>query len=160
MFKNVSKEYYNNMLNHFINNSEESINKAWYLLIRKNEMGLYPMHTDGRVKLYRFLLLLMLKKNTKKVGKTALKAVLKENRYNIKEKKDLLYIENEEKAEDELIALYFNSPKLKEELDRFVQDIAQNGKGEFDVTEDDIELLESLVQEFEKFQIDPDKLVS
>ena len=157
MLKNVGKAYYLNMLNHFIRRSEENINKFWYLLMRKNEMGLYPMYTEGRVNLYRFFLLIMLKKDTKKVGKTALKVVLKEHRFNIREKKDLLYIVDLKQAEDELIALYFNSSSLVEEIHGFVDTIRDD---KFNVTDDEVELLESLVEEFDKFRLDPDRLVS
>lgn len=157
MMENVSKQYYVNMLNHFICNSEEGINKCWYLMMKKNKAGLYSLYTEEKRNLYRFCLLLMLYKDTKKVNKIALKLLPNEFRYNIKERKDLLYLENKEEAGNELIAFFFNSPALKKELNDFIGNI---GDGIFDITDEDKELLEKLIQTFEDFSLDPDKLVS
>lgn len=157
MMKNVSKQYYVNMLNHFIGNSEEGINKCWYLMSKKNRVGLYLLSTEDKINLYRFFMLIMLYKDTKKVNKTALKVLPNESRYNIRERKDILYLVDREEAENELIASFFNSPAFKKELNDFISNI---GDGNFDITDEDKELLEKLIQRFQDFSLDPDRLIS
>ena len=149
MYKHLSKQFYKNCLNHFINKSETAIDKCWYLLMKKTENG-------SKSHLYIFFLYLMLYKEGKKVNKTARKCLPTEYSSNIGTKKNLLYLRDKEEAENLLIAWFFNSDILKKELSEFIKNI---GDESFDITDDVEELLENLLENFQCFSQDPEKLV-